>query len=127
LAVHRTLAQYCQTCDDGRFAEFGECFLDDAEVVFGERVVRGRAAITDWIAAAMPAERRGKHLCMNPLVEVDGDRARAATDFVFLARGDSGPRISAAGRYVDELRADGDRWRFARREIVLLSGRSAQA
>lgn len=119
LAVRRTLAEYSQTCDDGRFDEFGECFTADAVVVVLGREVRGRTAIREWIANAMPPERRGKHVCVDPIITVEEDRATASSDFMFVARDAGGWRITTAGRYLDELHLDGDRWLLSRREIVL--------
>lgn len=120
LAIRRTLAAYCQSCDDGRFDDLGACFTTDARVVVLGREVTGREAITSWMAGAMPPEKRGRHLTVNSLITVDGERAGAVSDFAFLALTPDGPRISTAGRYYDELRlADGE-WLIARREISLL-------
>lgn len=127
-AIRRTLAGYCHTCDDGRFGAFADLFTDDAELAVMGSVHRGRAAIEAFMAAAQPPERRGKHLCANPLIDVadDGTSATAVTDYVFVARaGDqAGPMgsftITSAGRYHDRLVLDGGTWRFARREIVFL-------
>ena len=121
LGVRRTLATYCQTCDDGRFDDFAECFAPDATMTALGRTVVGRDAIRGWIAAAMPPERRGKHVCVNAVITCDGDTAHAESDFLFLAPGPRGPVISTAGRYVDDLRRDGDRWVFTRRDIVLMA------
>jgi len=118
-AVRRTIARYCQTCDDGRFDEFGECFAADAVMTVLGREVRGREAIRDWIAAAMPPEKRGKHVAVNTVIDV-GDRAgavRASTDYLFVARTEKGPRVTTTGRYVDTFVRDGDRWLFQTRDI----------
>ena len=50
-----------------------------------------------------------------PVIDVDGDTARAATDYVFVSRTNT---ILSTGRYVDVIRRAQDRWRFASREIV---------
>jgi ketosteroid isomerase-like protein len=120
--IHRTIAAYCQTCDDGRFEEYGECFATDAVVaVMGEEIV-GRNAIVAWISKAMPADKRGKHVTINSLVTVDPDatRATAHVDYLFVAKSPNGPRMTQAGRYLDVLVPEGDRWVFVRREITFL-------
>jgi 3-phenylpropionate/cinnamic acid dioxygenase small subunit len=119
-SVRRTLALYCQLCDDGRFDEWADLYTDDARfsVLGGHH--DGRAAIRAFIEAGQPPERRGKHVCANPVVEVRGDEASARTDYVFVARADGGFAITSAGRYHDRLVRDGDRWRFAERRIVFL-------
>jgi len=73
LAILRVLAQYCHTIDDGAFDEFAEHWAGDAEFVLRGTVTRGRDAIRDTIAAMQPLERRGRHLTMNPVVDLDYD------------------------------------------------------
>ena len=121
LGVRRALALYCQTCDDGRFDELASCFAADATMTALGQTVTGRQAIRDWIAAAMPPERRGKHLVANAVITCDGDSARAESDFFFLAPGQPGPVITIAGRYDDALVREGDRWVFTSRDITLMS------
>ena len=121
--IRRTVGDYCQSCDDGRFADYAACFTADGEVVLGPDVVAaGRPAIEAWITKAMPPAQRGMHVTVNTLITWTGDAsAHATTDFLFLAHGDSGPRITSAGRYLDTFAPDVDgRWLFARREIRLL-------
>lgn len=122
--IRRTIGDYCQSCDDGRFADYAACFTPDAEVLLGSAVVAtGRTGIEAWITRAMPPEQRGMHVTVNTLITWTAERsALATTDFLFLARGEGGPRITSAGRYVDTFApAEGGRWLFARREIRLLS------
>jgi uncharacterized protein (TIGR02246 family) len=121
--IRRTIAEYCQTCDDGRFDAYAACFTEDAEVVLaGTVVATGRDGIEAWITPAMPAEKRGKHVTVNPLITVSDDlaTAQASTDYLFVARSSSGPRVTVAGRYSDVLRPVGERWLIARREITFL-------
>jgi len=123
--VRRTLAQYCQLCDDGRFDEWAELFTPDASFVVMGRVHTGREAIRAFIEAGQPPERRGKHLCANPLVEIDeqGRRARAVTDYAFVGRVEGGFAITSVGRYHDSLVERDGSWQFHRREIVFLGDR----
>ncbi|WP_334143593.1 nuclear transport factor 2 family protein [Rhabdothermincola sp.] len=120
--IRRTLALYCQLCDDGRFDEWADLYVDDAEFHVMGITHRGRAAIKAFIEKGQPPERRGKHLCANPLIDLDegGTGARAVTDYVFVGRAGGGLAITSAGRYHDRLVLDGGRWRFARREIVFM-------
>lgn len=120
-AIRRTLAQYCQTCDDGRFEEFGDLFVEDGVLdVGGREPIVGRQSIRAFMARAQPPERRGKHLCGMPVIDIDGDEATASTDFVFVARtGDGGRAVTAMGRYHDRLLRDHGAWRFAQRTIAL--------
>jgi 3-phenylpropionate/cinnamic acid dioxygenase small subunit len=116
-AIRRTIAQYCQLCDDGCFDEWADLYTDDATFrVMGE-THSGRAAVKAFIEKGQPPERRGKHLCFNSVIDVDGDEARAVTDYVFL---DKQRAITSVGRYHDRFVRDGGRWRFADRRIAFL-------
>jgi uncharacterized protein (TIGR02246 family) len=128
-AVRNTVARYGHLCDDGRFEEFAELFAEDAEFVVPGRTAKGRAAIQAFMEAAQPPERRGKHLCAAPAVDLDGDTATAVTDFAFLAPAEGGFAVTSAGRYHDRLvrAAPGgaNAWVFAERRIELLRPPSA--
>ena len=118
--IRRTLGQYAQLCDEGRFDEWGDLFVADARFhVMGE-THEGREAIQAFITASQPPEQRGKHAILAPVIDLadDARSARAWTDYVFV---DQRKRVSSAGRYHDELVVGDDgRWRFTRREIVFM-------
>jgi SnoaL-like domain len=122
LAVKRTLAAYCHLCDDGDFAHLVELFTLDGSVAFNEEVVTGRAALMTWFASRQPRERRGKHLTMNTVIDIDGNRADAVSDYVFLRLVDGMITPAIAGRYRDSLRCDGTRWAIERRHIEIMRG-----
>jgi len=69
-----------------------------------------------------PPERRGRHLTMNPVVDIDGDAARVVSDFLFFGRDpgapiDAPPELRYVGRYHDDLVRSDLGWQFRRREI----------
>jgi 3-phenylpropionate/cinnamic acid dioxygenase small subunit len=116
-AIRRTLAEYCQLLDDGRFDEWVEVFSEDVVFAVMGQVARGRAAVRALIEPAQQADARGRHLLSEPMITVDGDTARVTTDYCFVSRALT---VSSAGRYHDVLRREGDRWRIAAREVVFL-------
>lgn len=120
LAVRRILATYCHRCDDGDFARLVDLFALDGSVAFGDDVVTGRDSLTTWFAKRQPPERRGKHLTLNIVVDVDGDTATAVSDYVFLRLIDGVITPAIAGRYRDSLRRDSARWVIERRDIELM-------
>jgi ketosteroid isomerase-like protein len=121
-AILRTLTEYCFTCDDGRFDALADCFTEDATLVVPGEVVQGRAAIAAWFLEAQgPLRRRGKHITANVQCDVDGDRAAVVADFAWLRFSHGKLVPGTTGRYEDELVRTGDRWRFRRREIQLLT------
>jgi uncharacterized protein (TIGR02246 family) len=123
-AVRRLITLYSQLLDDGRLDEWAQLFTEDAVFSVWGRTYEGRAAIRDGIGGMQP-EHPGKHVAFATVVDLDGDTARAWTDFVAVA--DTGPgewgrsyAIATAARYHDRLvRADG-RWSFRERHIRMV-------
>jgi uncharacterized protein (TIGR02246 family) len=123
-AVRRTLVEYCQTLDDGRFDEWIDVFTDDVVFLVMGRRLQGRAELRAFIEPTQQAEARGRHMLSEPLVEVDGDEARVSTDYAFVSRDN---QVMSSGRYHDVLRREPDRWRISRREIVFTGDRPVPA
>lgn len=97
--------------EDGRFSASGQ---NRAKMGFD---VQGREQLADFISRhTRRPEQFHQHLVIEPVIEVDGDRARSTSYFLVLMRWERLPRIRAFGRYEDELvrGADG-RWRFRHR------------
>jgi hypothetical protein len=111
--IRATIVRYAMLVDDGRFDEWAELFTPEARFhVMGATTV-GREAIQAFITEALPPERRGKHLCGVPLIDVDSwnGTARVWTDFVFV---DQSGAITQ-----DVMERGGDKvWRYAVHEIV---------
>ncbi len=125
--IRRTLGQYSQLCDDGRFEEWADLFTDDARLELMGQVKTGRDAIVTYMRGVQSAGSRGLHMTSGPLVEVDGPQATASTDYLFVRPSADGIAIIAAGRYHDRLVDDGDRWRFTERKITMLSATGGTA
>ncbi|MEZ5137059.1 MAG: nuclear transport factor 2 family protein [Acidimicrobiales bacterium] len=53
-AIRRLLAEYCHTCDDGRFASFAELFCADATFEVMGMVHARRDAIAGFMVQAQP-------------------------------------------------------------------------
>jgi 3-phenylpropionate/cinnamic acid dioxygenase small subunit len=115
--IRRTLAQHAQLCDDGRFDEWADLYTEDASFSVMAQTYKGRAAVKKWIERAQPAERRGKHVLINPVIDIEGDEAHVVTDYIFVGKDKT---IVSAGRYHDQLVKEPDRWRFAERRIVFM-------
>ena len=120
-SIARTLARYCQRCDDGDFEAFAELFERDATFTVMGQDHFGRDSIKAFMTKAQPPEARGKHFLGQSEINADGDDATAVTDYTFIAKRDGAYVITSAGRYHDTLRREQDgEWRFASREIVFL-------
>jgi uncharacterized protein (TIGR02246 family) len=119
--IRRTLAEYCQLLDDGRFDQWAELFTEDARLVLLGRVTTGRGAILDYMKGVQPDGSRGLHMTANSVVDADGDSATATTDYMFVRHDGGGLHIIAAGHYHDRLVRDSTRWRFSERKITMLT------
>lgn len=122
LDVRRVMARYCHLCDDSDFDALVALFTADAALIYGGREACGSEEIRAFFDEFQGApERRGKHLQMNIVVDVEGDRARSESDVLFVRYFDAALLPHVAARYRDELlRVNGD-WRFTRREIRRLN------
>jgi uncharacterized protein (TIGR02246 family) len=119
--IRRTISEYSQRCDDGRFQEWSELFTEDGRFVVAGNATQGREPIRQMMAAMLPPGSRGKHITSNTIVDIDGDRAASTTDYLFVRPAPTGPVIVAAGRYRDRLVRDGTSWRFEERSITMLA------
>ena len=116
--IRRTLMQYGQLCDDGRFDEWAELFTADARFHAIGATQSGRESAQKWIEAAQGPEARGRHAVFAPVINLGSDArtAWAWTDYLFF---DKAGTLMSTGRYHDELvLGDDGRWRFSLREIV---------
>jgi len=124
-AVLDTLCRYGHSIDYGLEEDWLDCFAAsgafDVRYRGGAKWSRryeGRSELATFIAGHSRApDRWHKHLLFEPLVTVDGDRARAQSYFTRLDAGNDGaPFVRAFGRYLDELvRGSDGRWRFVER------------
>jgi uncharacterized protein (TIGR02246 family) len=118
--IRAVLSRYCHFCDEGRFEEWAELFTEDGTFTVMGQTRQGHAELRAFMEAALPRERRGRHMLSLPLIEVDGDEARGWTDFAFVGRSDEGLAVTQAGRYHDRFVRQDGAWRFASHEIVFM-------
>ncbi|HWK41867.1 MAG TPA: nuclear transport factor 2 family protein [Croceibacterium sp.] len=117
--LQRFYAQYAQ------FAladEMAALFADNAELIWGDRTVRGRAAITRWLKQRL-GERRGlaegalhTEFIEDPLVNlsVDGRSAKARWMGMTMAGDGRGKTLIEGGIYENEYVLDDGVWKISR-------------
>ena len=121
LGIRRTLAAYCQHLDDGDFGALAHQFTADGTIQFEDRNgATGRAEIEAWFAETSAPGRRGRHLTVNTIIELDGDQATVRSDFAFLGFLHGELRPLFAGRYHDDFVRDEGRWLIRQRTAVFL-------
>lgn len=121
LLIRQTLARFCLLIDDGRFDDLVSWFACDATLVVRGSALVGRDAIRDWFAASNPPHKRGKHLTTNIVVDVYGDHADSAADFLFLNFVGGQLKPAFVGRYTDRLVKIDGKWLFNSRTIAILA------
>ena len=119
-AIREVLAQYCFHLDGGSFDEMAALFTEDGtwHTDFGKGV--GRAGIADHarsLRVGSAPRPRGVHLCTNISIVLDGDRARVRSNWFVAQNADSGPKVSSAGGYIDDMVKRDGRWLFQYRKI----------
>ncbi len=114
LAIQRLLARYSIMMDAGEMDGFADLWEPDAAMVTGSAELHGAAAILAKVAGS-PA---GLHLAGLPDIDLAGDRATGRQNLVFVDRDTRAVRI---GRYDDVYVRTDHGWRFARRQITMLT------
>ena len=119
LAIQRTIGLYGQLLDDLRMEEWGRLFTEDAVWTMPCVRLAGRDRIARGVRKLEP-DTPGlvRHLAFVPVIEIDSaDKARAWTDFLFLARDSIADpwNLLLAGRYCDVLVREEGMWRFRQR------------
>ena len=114
-AIRAVIFRHAQCLDDGRFDDLPALYTEDAELATAAKSWTGARVIVKVLTKAQPPERRGKHCCVNTVIDVHDDGTTvAATDYVFI-----GPdkTVSAFGRYVDTMLEVDGAWLIRQRRI----------
>jgi 3-phenylpropionate/cinnamic acid dioxygenase small subunit len=137
LFIRRMLEQYARFNDDRALDRLLALFAPDAiyRVAGGEHI--GLDSIRTFLVQAgfragqprwtdddqLMVMPRSMHLLSNPIIEVDGDRATAESEFVVMVRDAQGhPKIRLMGRYRDRLRRDQEAgWLLTERTAVSIA------
>lgn len=109
--IRRLLAQWMQADDNASDEEWLEEYLDqDFSFSVGGQVFQGRATVREMNSTRDGA--RGVHILSEPVIDIDGDRARSITAFTyFTVKPDGGYAIALVGTYDDTFRRDpSGRW-----------------
>jgi hypothetical protein len=118
--IHDVLVRYATAIDGRRWDLLDTVFVPDARLDY--RSAGGIAGafpeVKAWLAEVLPMFRVTQHLMLNPVVDLDGDRARATTQFLNPneATIDGGPWLfTVGGTYHDLFERTADGWRIRRR------------
>jgi hypothetical protein len=121
--VRYTLAEYCQSFDDGRREDWAGLFCPDGEFSIDQLgQLRGREAIGRFVdeatrALAIVGISGVNHQTFNSMITVSGHQGESHSDWALAVPAEHGFATAVLGRYHDEL-VFTDRWRFQRRHIT---------
>lgn len=113
------LASYCRAVDDRELDKLWRLFDVNCKYTFVDgAVAHGVDEIREMLGGRIAAAIRHRHILTNTIVEIDGDTARAKSDW-YLIKPAAGQAwdIEGAGYYQDEMRRSPCGWVFTRREI----------
>lgn len=127
-AIRQLKARYCQACDDDHNPDaVAALFIEDGlwEGVGTGPHARGHAAIKDFMGGIRRSGRivRSAHMVFNPIIEVEGDRARGFWQLLMMytgrAAGGGIEHHRIIGFYEDVYVRLGGAWRFAELHVTV--------
>ena len=126
--IRRLLLDYRRHLDGKDFRAYADLFAADGEFVAGpggQIHATGREAIfalVDGMRGSLLTDVGGDdvHVAVNEVIELDGDRARVTSTWVYLVRAEGDvPEVSKIGHYNDVVTREDGRWKFLRREAPM--------
>ena len=118
--IKKLKARYCSYCDNHHDPDgIAGLFTEDGVWDGGTRgMAQGRDAIRDLFTRITPMVPFSVHMLMNPIIEVEGDRARGSWYFFgALTVAGENEAVWASARYDDEYaRVDGE-WKCRRFKV----------
>ena len=120
-AIREAMARYCHALDQGRFADVAALFAPDGEWATDYGAARGRAEIEALLRSVVPVKGEGpqrKHYITNIIIALDGDTARAVSDYLVVRESERGLLPVMGGTYKDVFVRLEAGWLFRRKELV---------
>ena len=123
-AVNGLFIRYASSLDRCDVEAVVDCFAPDASLsspVLGR--FSGHAGIRAFAQRTVDLKRdqgvQFRHVVSNVEVEVDGGRARATCYLLDFRTRDGRTELLSPGVYDCDLRRDGGKWRFVRRDVTM--------
>jgi hypothetical protein len=123
-AIRRLFQDYRRHLDEKEFRAYAALFAAEGEFIAGPDGsirAKGPAAIFDLVdgmRGTLLTDEGGddRHLALNEMIELDGDRATAVSTWVYILRGEGDvPEVAKLGHYEDVLVREDGAWKFLRR------------
>ncbi len=124
IEIERLLLEYGRTLDNRDFAAYSKLFAVNGEWKGALGTFTGPAAIQAAMekifanAAVDIPKGKNFHVMSNFIIQLDGDRAKASSVFIFYKMDGNKPVAEVAGRYEDTLVRENGAWRFQQRNAL---------
>jgi hypothetical protein len=124
LEIERLLLEYGRTLDKRDFAAYSKLFAVNGQWKGALGTFTGPAAIQAAMekifanAASDIPKGSNFHVMSNFIIQLDGDRAKASSLFIFYKMDGNKPVAEVAGRYEDTLIRENGGWRFQQRNAL---------
>jgi ketosteroid isomerase-like protein len=116
LAIQELCSRYCQTIDAQDSVGWASCFAPDGAFEFDGHVVRGHEALRQY-ADTHTRVMRARHMTLNQLYDVNGDRATGRATTVVSIATIGGYKIMGQGAYEDDLVKINGEWKIRHRRV----------
>jgi hypothetical protein len=116
LAIQELCARFCQTIDGEDYEGWAQCFTAEGVFEFDGWAIRGRHALAEY-AKVHARVMHSRHLTVNCLYEVQGDRATGRSTTLVTLATEGGYKILGQGAYQDQLVKEDGQWRIAYRRV----------
>jgi uncharacterized protein (TIGR02246 family) len=116
LAIQELCSRYCQTIDAQDSTGWAQCFAPDGAFEFDGHIVRGYEALREY-ADTHTRVMRARHMTLNHLYQVHGDRATGRATTVVSIATPGGYKIMGQGAYEDDLIKVNSEWRIRHRRV----------
>jgi ketosteroid isomerase-like protein len=116
LAIQELCSRYCQTIDAQDSVGWARCFTPDGAFEFDGHVVRGHEALRQY-ADTHTRVMRARHMTLNHLYDVNGDRATGRATTVVSIATLGGYKIMGQGAYEDDLLKINGEWKIRHRRV----------
>ncbi|MFN3370426.1 MAG: nuclear transport factor 2 family protein [Sphingomonadaceae bacterium] len=121
--VTATMLDYCYLLDEKRLDEFVELFTDDVEFEEGG-LASGKPHVRGKVRKLLGLFNRLSHHLSNVRVERTGPTTARASAYIYAWHElKDGRHLEIWGRYLDEQRFEGGRWKIARRTVQMQGAR----
>ena len=115
------MLKYASGVDDRDMVRYRSCFADDVEILgFGETVINGGDAWTEYVTEALKAYNETQHMLGPQLATIDGDEAHCRTDVQALhyMKEQEGTTLTLWATYVTDMRRINEEWKIVRHRLV---------